>query len=80
MLGKLENGHLIVARGKVLRYDNVIVANPREEDFIKAGYKLVEDGERLEEREGYYQAPVYTEEDDKIVTTYEYREMTEDDN
>ena len=111
MLGKIENGHLITAGGKVLRYketkvvqvpdevvideegnqtvisykdelqegNEIIVANPREEDFVKAGYKEVIDGERLEEREGYYQSPVYTEEEDKILTTYEYKEVTEDD-
>ena len=109
MLGKIINGNLITARGKVLKYkplnkvivpetvtdesgeetiiekeviqegSEVIVANPREEDFIKAGYKEVVDGERLEEKEGFYQVPVYTEEDDKIITTYEYKEVSEDD-
>ena len=57
----------------------IAVANPREEDWIAAGYKELEEGERLEEREGFYQVPVYTEEENKIVLTYEYREATEYD-
>ena len=74
MLAKLENGHLIVAGGKVLRYDGWVVSNPREEDFIKAGYKPVE-GEPIEEKEGFYQVAEYTEEEDKIVATYHYEEI-----
>jgi hypothetical protein len=79
MLGKIENGQLVLAQGKVLRHDNVIVANPREEDWVAAGYKEVVDGKPLKEKEGFYQVPEYTEEDDKIKTTYRYEEITDDD-
>ena len=78
MLAKLENGQLKVASGKILRYDNWIVSNPRDEDFMKAGYKPVV-GERLSEKEGYYQVPEYTEEDDKIVATYHYEEIVDEE-
>jgi len=77
MLAKLEDGLLKVAWGKILRYDGWVVSNPREEDFIKAGYKPVE-GERLEEKEGFYQVPEYTEEEDKIVATYHYEELPDE--
>ena len=77
MLAKLEDGLLKVAGGKVLRYDDWVVSNPREEDFIKAGYKPVV-GERLEEKEGFYQVPEYTEEEDKIVATYHYEEIPDE--
>lgn len=109
MLGKLENGNLKVARGKVLKVhqeetiqiphttideetgketttyteETVVkeyaVANPRDEDFIAAGYKEVVEGKKLKEKEGFYQSPVYTEEDDKIKVSYEYKECIEDD-
>jgi len=77
MLAKLEDGQLKIAGGKVLRYDGWVVSNPREEDFIKAGYKPVE-GERLEEKEGFYQVAEYTEEEDKIVATYHYEELPDE--
>lgn len=77
MLAKLENCQLKIASGKVLRYDNWIVSNPREEDFIKAGYKPVED-KRLEEKEGFYQVAEYTEKEDKIVATYHYEELPDE--
>lgn len=78
MLAKLENGQLKVASGKVLRYDNWVVSNPREEDFIKAGYKSVEINS-LPQKEGYYQIPEYTEEDDKIVVNYRYEELHDEE-
>lgn len=74
MLAKLENGQLKVASGKVLRYDNWVVSNPREEDFVKARYKPVEINS-IPQKEGYYQVPEYTEEDDKIVVNYRYEEL-----
>ena len=78
MLAKLENGILKPARGKVLKYDNIIVANPREEDFAKAGYKEVVDGERLPDKEGFYQVPVYTENENTIKISYEYQEAADE--
>ena len=77
MLAKLENGKLIVAGGKVLKHNGWITSNPREKDFVDAGYKPVV-GERLEEKEGFYQLPEYTEEEDKIVVTYHYEEIPDD--
>lgn len=76
MLAKMIDGQIRFAGGKILRYDNWIVSNPREEDFIAAGYKPVV-GERLPEREGYYQLAEYEEKGDKIVVTYHYEEIVE---
>ena len=78
MLAKLENGQLKIADGKVLRYDNWVVSNPREEDFVKVGYKPVEINS-LPQKEGYYQVPEYTEEDDKIVVNYRYEELHDEE-
>lgn len=78
MLGKLEDGVLLKDSGQVLVYANVVVANPREEDYRRAGYKDVEDN-RLEEREGYIQVAEYTETEDKIIINYHYEEAANDD-
>lgn len=78
MLAKFIDGQIRFAGGKLLKHDGWITTNPREEDFIAAGYKPVV-GERLEEKEGFYQVPEYTEEEDKIVVTYHYEEITDDE-
>ena len=54
ILAKLVDGKLKAAGGKLLEHDGWITSNPREEDFISAGYKPLEDN-RLEEKEGFYQ-------------------------
>ena len=71
MLAKIIDGKIKFAGGKLLKHDGWITTNPREEDWLEAGYKPVEDN-RLEEKEGFYQVPEYTEEEDKIVATYHY--------
>ena len=78
MLAKVIDGQIRFSGGKLLRHDGWITTNPREEDFISAGYKPVV-GEPLEEKEGFYQVPEYTEEEDKIVATYHYEEITDDE-
>ena len=78
MLAKIIDGQIRFAGGKLFKHDGWITTNPREEDFIAAGYKPVV-GERLEEKEGFYQVPEYTEEEDKIVVTYHYEEITDDE-
>ena len=77
MLAKFIDGQIKFAGGKLLEHDGWITTNPREKDFIDAGYKPVV-GERLEEKEGFYQVPEYTEEEDKIVATYHYEEIPDD--
>ena len=77
MLGKLENGVLLRDGGQVLVYEDVVVANPREEDYLKAGYKEVEDN-KLEDKEGYIQVAEYTETEDKIIINYHYEESADD--
>ena len=77
MLAKLIDGQIKFAGGKILIIDDKVIVNPREEDWLEAGYKPVVE-ERLEEKEGYYQVPEYTEEDDKIVATYHYEELPDE--
>ncbi len=77
MLAKFIDGKITFAGGKLLKHDGWITTNPREKDWLEAGYKLVV-GEPLEEKEGFYQVPEYTEEDDKIVATYHYEEIPDE--
>ena len=76
-LAKLIDGRIKYAGGKTLIVGDEVIVNPREEDWLEAGYKPVV-GERLEEKEGFYQVPEYTEEDDKIVVTYHYEEIPDE--
>lgn len=78
VLGILVDGQLKLAGGKILHIGDKVIVNPREEDWIEAGYKPVE-GEKLEEKEGFYQVAEYTEEDDKIIATYHYEEIPNDE-
>lgn len=77
ILAKLENGMLKASYCKVLYHGDKITVNPREEDFINAGYKPIEDN-RMKEKEGYYQVPEYTEEEDKIIINYHYEKLEEE--
>jgi len=71
MIGKLENGRLVQPTGKV-----IIIANPTEEDYKKIGYKEVEDNV-IEEQEGMFIVPEYTETEDKIIINYHYEPVEE---
>jgi len=78
MLAKLINGNLHIAMGKVLTFDNEITVNPREEDFMRAGYKPVIEN-KLPEKEGFYQVAEYTENAENIIANYHYEEIIEDE-
>ena len=57
---------------------NTLVWNPKEEDYIRAGYQVVT-GPEPEEREGYTSQIVYHISDDGIITyTWEYTENTKE--
>ena len=77
MLAKLINGVPKYAGGKILIIDDEVIVNPREEDWKEAGYKEVKNNP-LPEKDGYYQVPEYTEEEDKIVATYHYEEIPDE--
>ena len=78
MLAKLIDGQLHIASGKILIIGDEVIVNPRDEDWMRAGYKPVE-FHPLEEKEGFYQVPEYTEEEDKIVATYHYEEISDEE-
>lgn len=78
MLAKFIDGQIRFAGGKLLKHDGWITTNPREEDFIDAGYKPVEFNP-LPEKEGFYQVAEYIEEEDKIVANYHYVEIEDEE-
>lgn len=78
MLGKLIDGNLKIASGNVLIIDDEVIVNPREEDWKRAGYKEVVDN-KLPEKEGYYQVPEYSEDDEYIYINYHYEEIPDDE-
>lgn len=70
MYGKIINGELVKAPEKMLQYEykemHICAINPTKENYIQAGYKVVECEQRLEgEGEGY--EAVYEESEDKII-------------
>ena len=78
MLGKLVDGQLQIASGKILIIDDEVIVNPRDEDWIRAGYKPVEFNP-LPEKEGYYQVPEYTEKKTKIIVNYHYEAIPDEE-
>lgn len=64
---------------RILEYDNKQVINPRDENFIEAGYKPLE----IEEEPNYnieteYIQPYYIEQEDKIIQKWEVLKLDEE--
>ena len=58
-------------KAKILEYNNKQVINPKDENFIEAGYKPLE----IEEEPAFnieteYLQPYYIEQEDKIIQKY----------
>lgn len=63
---------------KILEYDNKQVINPRDEDFLKAGYKeLIETEETSYNLDTEYLQTYYLEENDKIIQKWEVKKIEE---
>lgn len=65
-------------KSKILEYNNKQVINPRDENFIEAGYKPLE----IEEEPNYnieteYLQRYYIEQEDKIIQKWEIKEIEE---
>lgn len=70
-----ENTIKIASRHTIIKYDDVQVINPKDEDFIKAGYKeLVIKEEPNYDMEKEYLEPAYTEEENKIIQNWVIKE------
>lgn len=63
---------------KILEYDNKQVINPRDENFLQAGYKeLIETEEPSYNLDTEYLRPYYLEEIDKIIQKWEVKKIEE---
>ena len=78
MLAILIDGQIKYAGGKILIIDDEVIVNPREEDWKRAGYKEVKNNP-LPDKEGYYQVPEYSEDDEYIYINYHYEEIPDDE-
>lgn len=64
---------------KILKYDNKQVINPRDEDFLKAGYKeLIETEEPSYNLDTEYLQVYYEEKEDKIFQKYKVLKFDEE--
>lgn len=78
MLYKLENGYPKPFRGKYIRMDGKIYANPTEEQIRKAGYKELVKND-MPEKEGYYYTDTYDDTGDEIIQSWEGHEIREEE-
>lgn len=76
-----ENTIEIANKYSILKYDDIQVINPKDEDFIKAGYKeLVIEEEPTYNEETEYLEIKYKELTDKILQLNEVCIKKEDEN
>ena len=68
MYGKLENGELKYASTIAIIDGDMVVTNPKAEDYVHAGYKLIVDTPKEDAEKEYM--PEYIEEEDKIIINY----------
>lgn len=65
-------------KSKILEYNNKQVINPRDEEFIEAGYKPLEiEEEPTFNIETEYLQPYYIEQEYKITQKWEVKEIEE---
>lgn len=74
MYGKLVNNELVQAPAGMLQYDfegnHICAVNPSEENYMQAGYKIVEYESISEMVEGTETSVVYEELEEKIIVSY----------
>ena len=63
-----------------IKVDGKAYSNPTDETLLSLGYLPLEETEcNLPEKEGYWVAPKYRKESDKIVNEWQYVEVVEDE-
>lgn len=74
MYGKLVNGVLKLPTKKIKR-EGLLILNPTDETLALLGYKPIQYN-KIEDKEGFYKQPVYSENENNIIVDYEYVEIT----
>ena len=80
MLVKYINGTTVIYANynRILEYDNKQVINPRDEDFLEAGYKeLIETEEPSYNLDTEYLQVYYEEKENKIFQKYKVLKIEE---
>lgn len=79
-----ENNIKFANRKNILMFENKQVINPRDEDFIEAGYKILEiKKEPIYNPDTEYLIPIYEEQGNIIIQNWiisEYEEETNEEN
>lgn len=68
MYGKLLDGGLVYASKKAIVVDDVVITNPKHEDYIRAGYKKIINNPPEDADKEY--EPYYTETETEIIINY----------
>ena len=68
MYGKIEDGELKYASKVAIIDGDMVVTNPKESDYIHAGYKKIIDNSPQDAEKEY--TPEYIEEENKIIINY----------
>ena len=83
MLVKFINENNIKKKKKknILMFENKQVINPRDKDFIEAGYKILEiKKEPIYNPDTEYLIPIYEEQENKIIQSWIISEYEEEPN
>ena len=76
-----ENNIKHANRRDILMFENKQVINPRDEDFIEAGYKILEiKKEPIYNPDTEYLVPVYEEQENKIIQSWIISKYEEEEN
>lgn len=78
MLYKSENGRPKAFRGKYIKHNDKVYANPTDEQLKNAGYKELVLSDMPEEKDGYYIIESYTENENQIMQEWEYIKLEEE--
>lgn len=75
-----ENSVEYANNKQILKYNDKQIINPKDDNFIEAGYKLLE----IEEEPTYnieiqYLQPYYVEQESKIIQKWEIKEIKEEE-
>ena len=75
-----ENSVEYANNRQILKYNDKQIINPKDENFIEAGYKPLEiDEEPTYNIEIQYLQPYYVEQENKIIQKWEIKEIKEEE-
>ncbi|MFI3291799.1 MAG: hypothetical protein R3Y46_07980 [Opitutales bacterium] len=71
LYAKIENDKITyISSNSNLEYDGKITINPKEEDFLNAGYQTLPESEKPENESGYFYTSKYEIIDGQIAQTW----------